>query len=71
MWHRRVTVLAVKQGHEVMVSNSRGPNTLFSMTFLYHCKADSIEEAAKFGDIVLIAILQSRPCHTVGGEDRH
>lgn len=48
--------LALKAGHEVMISNSRGPQTLFSTTRLTGLTAGSVNEAIAFGDIVVIAI---------------
>jgi predicted dinucleotide-binding enzyme len=39
-----------------MVSNTRGPDTLFSLVGSIGCKAGTPEEAAAFGDIVLVAI---------------
>jgi 8-hydroxy-5-deazaflavin:NADPH oxidoreductase len=53
---RAVAAVAIKHSHEVMVSNTRGPETLFSLVATVGCKAGTPEEAAKFGDIVLIAI---------------
>jgi predicted dinucleotide-binding enzyme len=53
---RAVTAVAIKHGHEVMVSNSRSPDTLFSLVGGTGCKAGSSQEAAEFGDIVLVAI---------------
>ena len=53
---RAVTVVAMKAGHEVMVSNSRSPDTLFTLIGTTGCKAGSPAEAAAFGDIVLVAI---------------
>lgn len=53
---RAVATVAIKHGHEVMVSNTRGPDSLFSLTATIGCKAGSPEEAAAFGDIVLVAI---------------
>lgn len=53
---RGVTAAAMKSGHEVMVSNSRGPNTLFSLTGTLGCQAGTPVEAAAFGDLVVIAI---------------
>jgi 8-hydroxy-5-deazaflavin:NADPH oxidoreductase len=53
---RAVTAVAMKHGHEIMVSNTRGPETLFSLTGSTGCKAGSPQEAAEFGDIVLVAI---------------
>jgi predicted dinucleotide-binding enzyme len=46
----------MKHGHEIMVSNTRGPETLFSLTGSAGCKAGSPQDAAEFGDIVLVAI---------------
>jgi predicted dinucleotide-binding enzyme len=53
---RAVAAVAIKNGHEVMVSNTRGPDSLFSLIGTIGCKAGSPEEAAAFGDIVLVAI---------------
>jgi hypothetical protein len=53
---RAVAAVAIKHGHEVMVSNTRTPDTLFSLVGTLGCKAGSPEEAAAFGDIVLVAI---------------
>ena len=53
---RAVAAVAMKHGHEIMVSNTRGPETLFSLTASTGCEAGSPQEAAEFGDIVLVAI---------------
>ncbi len=53
---RSLAGAGVKAGHEVMISNSRGPRTLFSECAIIGCKAGSIEEAARFGDLVIVAI---------------
>lgn len=53
---RAVTAVAMKAGHEVMVSNSRGPDTLFSLIGTTGCKAGTTAEAAAFGDVVVVAI---------------
>lgn len=53
---RSVAGAAVKAGHEVMVSNSRSPGTLFSLTGTVGCKAGTTDEAAAFGEMVLVAI---------------
>ncbi len=53
---RAVAAVAIKHGHEVMVSNTRTPDTLFSLIRTLGCKAGSPEEAAAFGDIVLVAV---------------
>jgi predicted dinucleotide-binding enzyme len=49
--HAAATV-AIRHGHEVMVSNMRGPETLLSLATTLGCKAGS----AKSGDTVLVAI---------------
>ena len=50
--------LAVKAGHEVTVSNSRNPRTLFSVVGALrpNGSAGSAAEAAAFGDVVIVAI---------------
>ncbi|MGH7706787.1 MAG: NADPH-dependent F420 reductase [Vulcanimicrobiaceae bacterium] len=50
--------LFVKAGHEVAVSNSRGPETLHDLVAELGPKARAmtIAEAARFGDVVLVAI---------------
>ncbi len=53
---RAVTAIAMKAGHSVMVSNSRGPDTLFSLVGTTGCTAGTAAEAAAFGDIVVVAI---------------
>jgi 8-hydroxy-5-deazaflavin:NADPH oxidoreductase len=53
---RAVAAVAIKHGHEVMVSNTRGPETLFSLVATVGCKTGTPEAAARFGDIVLVAI---------------
>jgi len=53
---RTVGKLAIKAGHQVMLSNSRGPHTLFSLRFEVGCEIGTAEEAARFGDVVVHAI---------------
>ena len=53
---RAVASVAMRHGHEVMVSNSRSPNSLFTMVNTIGVKAGTPKEAASFGDIVLVAI---------------
>jgi 8-hydroxy-5-deazaflavin:NADPH oxidoreductase len=53
---RAVGALAVQSGHQVMLSNSRGPQTLFSQRFAVKCEVGTVDEAAAFGDIVVVAI---------------
>lgn len=55
-----------------MLSNSRGPETLASTVMAIGCKAGTVEEAAKFGDIVVVAIplknYQSVPSKPLSGK---
>ncbi|HEX8128497.1 MAG TPA: NAD(P)-binding domain-containing protein [Pyrinomonadaceae bacterium] len=50
--------LFVKAGHEVALSNSRGPETLKELAGELGDRAHAmtVEEAARFGDVVLLAI---------------
>ncbi|MDT5299193.1 MAG: 8-hydroxy-5-deazaflavin:NADPH oxidoreductase, partial [Mycobacterium sp.] len=59
-----VAAVATRQGHDVMVSNARGPDTLSSFVDPIGCKAGTPAEAAVFGDIVLLAI-PLKAYHTV------
>jgi predicted dinucleotide-binding enzyme len=51
-----VAAVATSLGHDVMVSNMRGPDSLFGLTDSIGCKAGTPEEAAAFADIALVAI---------------
>lgn len=53
---RAIGKLAVQAGHDVMLSNSRGPQTLFSLRYAIGCAVGTVDEAAAFGDVVVIAI---------------
>ena len=53
---RAVAKLAIKAGHQVMLSNSRGPQTLFSLRPMLGCEIGTTTQAALFGDIVVIAV---------------
>ncbi len=53
---RSLATAAVKSGHKAMISNSRGPQTLSSETMIIGCEAGTIEEAARFGDVVVVAV---------------
>lgn len=53
---RTLAKLAVKAGHEVMLSNSRGPKSMFSLPYSTGCILGTIEEAAEFGDILVLAV---------------
>jgi predicted dinucleotide-binding enzyme len=50
--------LFARAGHEVAVSNSRGPETLTELAAEVgdNARAVTVEEAARFGDVVLVAI---------------
>jgi predicted dinucleotide-binding enzyme len=69
---RAVATVAIRLGHEVMVSNTRGPETLFSLVGTLGCKAGWPKDAAQFGDIVLVAIplknYQSIPVEPLQGK---
>jgi len=53
-WHltRRFTAL----GREVAVANSRGPETLADLAAETGAKPVSVEEAARFGEVVIVTI---------------
>src|SRR5260370_11976868 len=53
---RAFAAVALKHGHDVMLSISRTPDTLFTLRAVLNCKIGSPQEAAAFGDIVLVAI---------------
>ena len=59
-----VAAVATRGGHDVMVSNTRSPDTLSSFVDSIGCKAGTPAEAAVFGDIVLLAI-PLKAYHTV------
>lgn len=43
-------------GHSVMLSNSRGPQTLRSAMAALRCQVGSVEDAVRFGELVALAI---------------
>lgn len=54
---RAVAELALAAGHEVMLSNSRGPHTMSSLlSGIPGAQVGSAQDAARFGDVVLVAI---------------
>lgn len=54
---RAVAQRVLAAGHEAMLSNSRGPKTLTSLVAgIRGTQTGTVEEAAAFGDIVLVAI---------------
>ncbi|KJK02689.1 NADP oxidoreductase [Pseudomonas sp. 21] len=53
---RAMAALAGKNGCEVMLSNSRGPHALASSAASLGCEVGTVEQAASFGDLVLLAV---------------
>ena len=54
---RAVAQLLLNAGHEVLLSNSRGPKTLTSVAAgIRGARIGTVEEAAAFGKVVLVAI---------------
>ncbi|MBA0169309.1 MULTISPECIES: NADPH-dependent F420 reductase [Pectobacterium] len=53
---RAIAKLAIQTGHQVMLSNSRAPQTLFSLRPMIGCDIGTPTQAAAFGDIVVIAV---------------
>lgn len=53
---RAVAKLAVEHGHQVMLSNSRGPRTLTSTAIAVRAGIGTVADAVAFGDVVLLAI---------------
>lgn len=53
---RALAKLALRHGHEAMISNSRSPETLASTAVAIGCKTGTTAEAARFGDVVILAI---------------
>lgn len=51
-----ITSQAVKNGFEVMVSNTRGPESLELLIRTLKCQAGTTEQAINFGDIVIAAV---------------
>ncbi len=53
---RAVAGVANRAGYDVMISNTRGPRSLFTAVNTIGCKGGTVAEAAAFGDVVLVAI---------------
>ena len=53
---RAIGKLAVQAGHQVMLSNSRGPETMFSLRYAVGGEVGTVAEAVAFGDVVVVAI---------------
>lgn len=69
---RAIAKLGISAGHQVMLSNSRGVQTLFSLRPMLGCEIGSVEEAIAFGDIVVIAVplsaIQQLPAALLAGK---
>lgn len=69
---RLIAIHAVRNGHEVMISNSRGPDSLRSAVAAIKCKSGFAEDAAKFGDVVFLAVpfsnYRSLPAQALAGK---
>jgi 8-hydroxy-5-deazaflavin:NADPH oxidoreductase len=59
---KALATFAVATGHQAMLSNSRGPNTLLGVAGTIGCKVGTVAEAAAYGDVVVIAV----PFHRLG-----
>ena len=53
---RAVAKLAVENGHQAMLSNSRSPRTLTSAAVAVRAGIGTVADAVAFGDVVLLAI---------------
>lgn len=47
---------AVRNGHAVMLANSRGPQTLAELAAELRCTSGTVAKAAAFGEVVIVAI---------------
>jgi 8-hydroxy-5-deazaflavin:NADPH oxidoreductase len=56
---------ALRNGHDVMMANSRGPQTLAALAQELQCAAGTVAQAAAFGEVVILAI----PLHAVAQLD--
>lgn len=46
----------IPAGHDIMLSNSRGPDTIRDIADALRCRAGFAEEAASFGDVTIVAV---------------
>ena len=53
---RGLALHAIRNGHDVMISNSRGPRTLGSAAAALRCQVGTADDAARFGDVVFLAL---------------
>lgn len=61
---RAVARLGVAAGHAVMLSNSRGAETLSTLARELGCQAGSVEQATSFGEVMVLAI-PLKHCHSI------
>lgn len=69
---RAMAALAQAHGDDAMISNSRGPATLSSTIAAIGCAAGTVEQAAGFGDVVVLAVpfcnVKDLPAHLLDGK---
>ncbi|PQV46786.1 NADPH-dependent F420 reductase [Paraburkholderia sp. BL21I4N1] len=53
---RAMATLAKQGGHDVMISNSRDPSTLTSTAAALGCALGTAQQAASFGEVVVLAV---------------
>ncbi len=53
---RALAILGTQHGHQVMISNSRSPQTLLSTVAAIRCAAGTAEQAAAFGNVIVVAV---------------
>ncbi|MGE9550057.1 NADPH-dependent F420 reductase [Erwinia amylovora] len=53
---RAIAKLAIASGHQVMLSNSRGPQSLFSLRPMIGCEVGTSAEASEYGEVVVVAV---------------
>lgn len=51
-----VGLLAVRAGHQVMLSNSRGPDTIRAIGRHLGCNVGTVDEAAAYGEMIVAAL---------------
>jgi 8-hydroxy-5-deazaflavin:NADPH oxidoreductase len=72
----QVARLALANGYDAVISNSRGPDTLAGLVAELgpRARAATSVDAAKSGDIIVVSIplknYREVPCRTFGGQDR-
>ncbi|GAA4347072.1 NAD(P)-binding domain-containing protein [Variovorax defluvii] len=53
---RAMTKVAIDAGHEVMLANSRGPESLQALAKELGCRTGTVAEATRYGELVILAI---------------